>query len=157
MLHPTLEMAGFLHVGTLARVGISGSTAPREIAEDVDGADWSPEGNSLAVLRLDRNNNADILDYPLGKAVYQCQRPDWLSHVRISPDGHFIAVLQHSGLNDDRGRMLVFDTAGASCGWGTKPPVVPHDSRVAARRCHSLVMHTRVGALSEANQECLSV
>ena len=112
-LRPALDMAGFLHVGTLARVSISGSTAPREIAEDVDGADWSPDGSNLAVLRLDRNNKADILEYPLGKALYHSTRPDWLSHVRISPDGQRIAVLQHSGLNDDRGRMLVFDTAGA--------------------------------------------
>ena len=112
VLRPAIDMGGFLHVGTLARVSMSGSTAPREIAENVDGADWSPDGSNLAVLRLDRNSNTDILEYPLGKAIYHSTRPDWLSDVRISPDGHRVAVLQHSGLNDDRGCMLVFDSAG---------------------------------------------
>ena len=113
LVRPAIEMAGFLHVGTLARVSMTGSTAPREIAEDVDGADWSPDGSSLALLRLDRNNGADILEYPQGKAIYHSTRPDWLSHVRISPGGHLIAVLEHSGINDDRGWMLVFDSTGA--------------------------------------------
>jgi len=113
VLDPTLDEAGFLHVGTLGRVAITGSTAPRPLAEDVSGADWSPDGNNLAVLHLDRRNNTDILEYPLGKPIYHSTRPDWLSHVRISPDGRLIAVLHHHGLNDDRGRLLVFDTSGA--------------------------------------------
>ena len=112
LLKPGFEMAGFLRVGTLARASMSGSTAPREIAQDVEGADWSPDGSSLSVLRRDRENNADILEYPLGKALYHATRNDWLSHVRISPDSRHIAVLQHNGLNDDRGRILVFDTGG---------------------------------------------
>jgi hypothetical protein len=113
LLRPALDMAGFLHVGTLARVSMAGSTAPREIAQDVESADWSPDGSDLAVLRRDRQNNADTLEYPLGKAIYHSNRPDWLSHLRISPDGRLIAVLQHNGLNDDRGRILVFDAGGA--------------------------------------------
>lgn len=112
-LRPALDMAGFLHVGTLARVSMSSSTAPRELAENVDGADWTPDGSNLAVLRLDRTNNTDILEYPLGTAIYHSTRPDWLSDVRISPDGQCIAILQHSGNNDDRGRLLVFDASGA--------------------------------------------
>jgi len=112
LLKPRLDMAGFLHVGTLARVSMSGGTAPREIAEDISGADWSPDGSNLAVLRLECCRYADVLEYPPGKAIYHSTRPDWLSHVRISPDGRLIAVLQHSGLGDDRGRMLVFDTDG---------------------------------------------
>jgi serine/threonine protein kinase len=113
LVRPRIDMAGFLHLGTLARVGMSGSTAPREIAQDVEGADWSTEGENLAVLRMDRQNNADTLEYPLGRVVYQSARNDWLSHVRNSPDGRLIAILQHNGLNDDRGRILVFDTGGS--------------------------------------------
>jgi len=112
LLNPALQMGGFLHVGTLARASLSGNTAPRELADNVDAADWSPDGNNLAVLHVNAANNTDALEYPLGKAIYVCTRPDWLSHVRISPGGKLIAVLQHSGLNDDRGRALVFDPAG---------------------------------------------
>jgi serine/threonine protein kinase len=37
--------------GTLARVPLSGG-APREVLKDVHGADWSPDGQSLCVIRL---------------------------------------------------------------------------------------------------------
>jgi len=122
LMKPDVDMAGFLRVGTLARVSMSGSTAPREVAQDIEGADWSPDGSNLAVLRRDRQSNADTLEYPLGRVIYRSVRNDWLSHVRISRDGHLIAVLQHNGLNDDRGSVLVFDTAGnlkfTSKSWG---------------------------------------
>ncbi len=36
--------------GTLARVPLSGGTAPREVQEDVWSAEWSPDGKSLAVV-----------------------------------------------------------------------------------------------------------
>lgn len=112
LVRPDLDMAGFLRVGTLARVSVSAGTAPREITENVAGADWAPDGSTLAVLRQDRTNNGDSLEYPLGKSIYRSTRPDWLSHVRISPGGGLVAILQHSGLNDDRGRLLVFDASG---------------------------------------------
>jgi serine/threonine protein kinase len=113
LLRPTLNQAGFLQVGTLARVSLSAGTTPREISDSIDAADWSPDGSDVAVLRLDRKTNTDILEYPVGKEIYHSTRPDWLSHVRISPDGKLIALLQHNGANDDRGRILVFDATGA--------------------------------------------
>jgi serine/threonine protein kinase len=112
LLHPTPDQAGFLRVGTLARVNVSAGTAPRELAEDVDGADWTPDGKNLGILRLDRNANTDIVEYPVGRAIYHSTRPDWLSHVRVSPRGDQIALLQHTGQGDDRGRLIVLDTEG---------------------------------------------
>ena len=94
-------------------MSLSGSTSPRELAENVDAADWSPDGEKLAVLRLDRDANTDIVEYPLGHAIYHTTRPAWLSHLRLSPDGKLLAVLHHTGLGDDRGDLLVLNTVGA--------------------------------------------
>ena len=41
---------GFENTGTLARVPL-GHTAPRAVLEGVEGADWAPDGQSLAVIR----------------------------------------------------------------------------------------------------------
>src|SRR5262249_23504754 len=51
------------NLGTLARVPVDGGT-PRDILEDVQDADWSPDGTKLAVVRL--VNGRDQLEYPLG-------------------------------------------------------------------------------------------
>src|SRR5262249_57593518 len=53
-------------LGTLARVPLAGG-APREILDDVTGADWSPDGASLAVSR--RVNGRDRLEFPAGKTL----------------------------------------------------------------------------------------
>lgn len=111
LLRPGLAENGFLRVGTLARVSLSGGTTPREIAEQVHGADWSPDGVNLAALRTE-GRNSNVLEYPLGHPIYHSIPPNWLSHVRISPKGDRIAVLEHIGLADDRGHVLVFDMAG---------------------------------------------
>ena len=47
--HPTLGL--FQRNGTLARIGITGGGAPREIASDVYWADWTPDGQALAIVR----------------------------------------------------------------------------------------------------------
>src|SRR5262249_19050740 len=44
------NLFGVAGTGTLARVPLAGGT-PREIAEDVRGADWAPDGHDLAVVR----------------------------------------------------------------------------------------------------------
>jgi serine/threonine protein kinase len=112
LLHPGLDENGFLQVGTLARASMSSGTTPREIAESISAADWSPDGNELAVLRVDRNSNTDVLEYPLGHPLYHTTRPEWLNYLRVSPDGKLIAVLHHTGYGDDRGDLFVFDTSG---------------------------------------------
>ena len=44
------QVRSYIHVGTLARVPLSGG-GPREILNDVQWADWSPDGKNLAVVR----------------------------------------------------------------------------------------------------------
>ncbi|MEP6769980.1 MAG: protein kinase [Acidobacteriota bacterium] len=98
---------GFEAVGTLARMPIDGG-APREILEDVESADWSPDGKSLAVAR--QIGNRIRVDYPIGKVLYDA--PGWVTDVRISPDGKLVAFVDHPQRGDSDGHVKVVDTNG---------------------------------------------
>jgi len=98
---------GYEAAGTLARAPLAGG-APREILENVQDADWSPDGKELAVARHVGNRNR--LDYPIGKVLYDA--PGWLSDVRVSPDGRFVAFIDHPQRGDNLGNVKVVDTEG---------------------------------------------
>ncbi len=93
--------------GTLARLPLSGG-APREVAENVISADWSPDGNALAAVRL--TDGRTNLEYPLGKAIYKTE--GWISDARVSPDGERVAFIDHPILFDSRGSIMVVDRSG---------------------------------------------
>ena len=111
--HP---IAQFLYSGTLARVPLVGG-APREVMENVEWADWSPDGNSLAIVRQEQGRHS--LEFPPGKVLYQAD--GWIGHLRISPKGDNIAFIDHPELGDDGGAVAVVDLAGKkttlSTGW----------------------------------------
>ena len=44
------QVRSYIHVGTLARVPLSGG-GPREILNNVQWADWSPDGREIAIVR----------------------------------------------------------------------------------------------------------
>lgn len=94
--------------GTLATSPISGG-APREILENVYDADFSPDGQQLAVIDRDPSGNWR-LQYPIGKILVSGD--GWLSDVRVSPDGRQVALFQHPPNVDDRGVVLLVDSAG---------------------------------------------
>ncbi len=98
---------GFEAVGTLARVPLEGG-APREILEDVEAADWSPDGKTLAVVR--QVGNRVRVDYPIGKVLYDA--PGWVTDVRVSPDGRLVAFIDHLLRGDNDGHVKVVDTSG---------------------------------------------
>ncbi|HEY7864092.1 MAG TPA: protein kinase, partial [Thermoanaerobaculia bacterium] len=106
----------FVRSGTLAEVGVSGGVAPRPIAEDVQWADWGPDGRQAAVIR-DVSHNS-VLEYPIGKVLYQTA--GWLSHPRVAPDGKAVAVLEHPVRGDDGGTVAVIDLAGKKKTLGTR-------------------------------------
>jgi len=96
-----------LFIGTLAQVSL-GSTAPRELLEDVRQADWSPDGSELAIIRM--ANGKDRLEFPIGKVLYETA--GYLSDLRVSPRGDLIALFEHPAQWDDRGSVIVVDRTG---------------------------------------------
>jgi eukaryotic-like serine/threonine-protein kinase len=100
-------LSGFETAGTLARVALNGG-APRELADDVTDADWSPDGQQLAVTRPEAGQWR--LEYPIGKVL--ATSPGWMDLPRISPDGRRLAFADHPQRGDSLGRVVVIDTAG---------------------------------------------
>jgi DNA-binding winged helix-turn-helix (wHTH) protein/Tol biopolymer transport system component len=103
-------------MGTLGQVSLTGGT-PRQVAEKVEWADWSPDGKALAVVH--DVEGKERLEFPLGHVLYETS--GWISHVRISPSGHEIAFLDHPTSDDDEGGVSVVDLRGRraalSTGW----------------------------------------
>jgi len=89
-ISPRGEMAILLggeDVGTLARVPFGGGS-PREALEGVSGADWGPDGESLAVVRA--MGGKYRLEYPIGTVLYETEkRPPMMP--RVSQDGRLVA------------------------------------------------------------------
>jgi Tol biopolymer transport system component len=98
---------GFEATGTLARVPLGGG-APRPILENVQDADWAPDGKSLAVAH--HVGSVQRLEYPIGKSIYSTS--GWVSHVRVSPDGRFVAFIDHPERGDNNGFVKVVDAEG---------------------------------------------
>ena len=96
----------FIWSGTLAQVPLLGG-APREILEDVQWADWAPDGGSLAVIR--RAEGKCRVEYPIGRVLFETA--GWASHVRVSPDGERVAFLHHPTLGDDGGAVVSVERA----------------------------------------------
>ena len=101
------QVRSYIHVGTLARVPLSGG-GPREILNAVQWADWSPDGKNLAVVRDVSGKNR--LEYPVGRLLYETG--GWIGHPRISPDGERVAFLDHPLEGDDGGSVAVIDSKG---------------------------------------------
>ena len=97
----------FIWSGTLAQVPLIGG-APREILEDVQWADWSPDGTSLAIVR--NVGGKTRLEYPIGTILYETGA--WLSHPRVSPRGDSVAFFEHPVLGDDSGSLMLVDKSG---------------------------------------------
>jgi serine/threonine protein kinase/dipeptidyl aminopeptidase/acylaminoacyl peptidase len=108
----------YINTGTLGRVPLGGG-APREVLENVQWADWSPDGTNFAVVR--EFGGLSRLEYPIGKVLYQTG--GWLSHPRISPKGDVVAFIEHPVRRDDAGSIAFVDLAGnkktLSTGWET--------------------------------------
>jgi DNA-binding winged helix-turn-helix (wHTH) protein/Tol biopolymer transport system component len=105
-------------IGTLARAPLSGG-ALREIAEDVTDADWTPDGNDLAIVRT--SGGRYRIEFPIGKTLYETN--GWISDIRFSKSGDKIAFADHQVFPDDGGAVAVVDVNGnksiLSAGWSS--------------------------------------
>jgi eukaryotic-like serine/threonine-protein kinase len=97
----------YAQVGTLARVPLNGGS-PRPVLENVQWADWSPDGNNLAIVRDVGGRNQ--LEFPIGKALYQTS--GWISHPRVCGKGDMVAFLDHPLPGDDGGSVKIVDLSG---------------------------------------------
>jgi Tol biopolymer transport system component len=101
---------------TLARVPLGGG-APREVLDNVNGADWGPDGSSLLVLR--RSGPRIGIEFPIGKVLYEAAAN--LQSARVSPLGDRVAFTEHFIVGDNRGDVAVVDRAGKkttlAAGW----------------------------------------
>jgi eukaryotic-like serine/threonine-protein kinase len=100
-------IGAWVSMGTLARAPLAGG-APREVLENVQWADWSPDGTGFLVVRDYGGMNR--LEYPIGKPLYQTG--GWIGHPRLSPKGDLIAFADHPLQGDDSGLLTVVDLAG---------------------------------------------
>jgi Tol biopolymer transport system component/predicted Ser/Thr protein kinase len=98
----------FMEIGTLARMSVAGGAAPREILENVQWADWAPDGATLAIVR--EAGGRSRLEYPIGKVLYET--PGWISHPRVSHRGDEVAYIDHPARGDDGGSVVLVDRSG---------------------------------------------
>jgi eukaryotic-like serine/threonine-protein kinase len=117
---------GYATTGTLARVNYNGGT-PRPILEDVQDADWSADGEKLAVVHFVPKTDHWRLEYPIGTVLIDTI--NWISAPRISADGKSIAFLDHENtIGDDRGSVALVGLDGKekklSGGWNSTEGVV---------------------------------
>jgi len=99
--------------GTLARVPAMGGT-PRELATDVDYADWAPDGERMAVVRTVGGRSR--LEFPLGKVLFESS--GWISHPRVSPAGDRVAFINHPAVGDTAGEVQVVGADTKHEVWG---------------------------------------
>jgi Tol biopolymer transport system component len=124
----TVFFAGYARSGTLARVPLSGGT-PREVLDNVQDADWSPNGDSLAIVRYLPENGHWRLEYPVGNVLVDSI--NWMSHPKISPDGKWVAFADHENNGgDDEGSIAVISSNGKdkekklSSGWSSLEGII---------------------------------
>jgi serine/threonine protein kinase len=96
-------------LGTLAVASLAGGT-PRELIRDARGADWSPDGKELAVVR--RADGKDRLEYPPGHLLYEIAEAAGPSNqailtARVSRKGDRVGFWAYGFLVVDRsGKVL---------------------------------------------------
>jgi len=78
--------------GTLARAFIGGGS-PKPLLERVAGADWSPDGKDLAIVR--DGPDGSRLEYPIGSVLVKNAGGIWLP--RVSPGGDLVAFMAFFG------------------------------------------------------------
>lgn len=99
----TMPLAG----GTLSKAPLNGG-APLDTERNVMSADWSANGETLAIVRAIDGTNQ--LEYPRGTII--AKTSGWMSGVRVSPDGRHIAFIEHPVRHDNQGSLKVFDGRG---------------------------------------------
>jgi eukaryotic-like serine/threonine-protein kinase len=94
-------LTSFQTIGTVGRTSLSGGL-PRPVENDVQAADWAPDGKSGVLVR--DVGGEQRMEFN-GKVLYST--PGWISNPRFSPDGAKIAFVNHQSRAGDPGRVSV--------------------------------------------------
>jgi len=101
---------------TLARVPLAGG-APRDLLENVEFADWAPDGRSFCVVR--RVKGHEQVELPPGKILYRSSQD--VIWPRVSPRGDRVAFVSWEGAG---GTVTVVDGNGKTTALGSSFPSV---------------------------------
>ena len=99
----------------LSRVPLNGGS-PLAVVSGVSGADWGPAGRDFAVFRNGARDS--VIEYPPGHVVYRSAGE--FSDLRLSPNGAWIAFVEHPLRGDDAGSIKLMDRSGAAREMGGK-------------------------------------
>jgi hypothetical protein len=115
-ISPTAEMAVGIDAspvsegiaeGTLVQSPMMGG-ATRRVADRVRFADWSPDGSSMAIVRV--AGSRQRLEYPVGTVLFETDGE--IGFPRIAPGGDRVAFIEWPVKNDDRGTVVIVDRSG---------------------------------------------
>jgi dipeptidyl aminopeptidase/acylaminoacyl peptidase len=106
LLRPVVSQVTF-RGGTLAAVNALGG-APRELADAVSWADWSPDGERLAVVR--KVGDESRVELPLGTVVYKSRGS--VRFLRFSPQGDALSFVDSPERGSDRGDLVLLPLGG---------------------------------------------
>ena len=95
LLNPRSWYNVWFQLGTLAHLPLTGG-APREVADAIWYADWSPDGREQAVVR--QAGRRWRLEYPIGRVLLESS--DEIFNPRISPRGDLVAFWEGSGFGN---------------------------------------------------------
>ena len=109
VIESSQHLSGSTESGFLARVPLGGG-APKRILNDVQSADWSPDGSELAIARFVPEKRAFRLEYPIGNVLYETA--GWIDSTRLSADGRTIAFVDHPVFGYDAGYVAVVPSSG---------------------------------------------
>ena len=101
------QITTLLAPGNLART--TGSSAPKPEIENIQAADFTPDGSALAIVRYVPTDFMCQLEYPIGKVLL---RERLIDDLRFSPNGKYLAFITHTNPSDDRGTVMILRTTG---------------------------------------------
>ena len=105
--------------GRLARMPLVGGT-PRDVAENVDDADWGPTGDIAVIRSQPLPEPRSWLEYPMGKTLLESRAARRLREPRVSPAGDRVAFIE-GDFGASGGDVVVIDRSGhrtvLSSGW----------------------------------------
>jgi dipeptidyl aminopeptidase/acylaminoacyl peptidase len=102
------QIAPFLAPGTLARSS-DNSSAPKPEIENIQAADFAPDGSALAIVRYVTADQMCQVEFPIGKVLHRAAA---VNDLRFSPDGRYLAFISHDNPGDDRGTMMILRKTG---------------------------------------------